>query len=733
MRTAIVGCGQISALHIATLRTMEGVDLVAVCDRDEQRAREAASLWPGARSYVDFAELVRAEHPDVVHVLTPPASHATLAIQAMEAGCHVLVEKPMALSVSESERMIAAARQHGVKLCTNHNYRYKPSVTRARTLVAEGAVGRVVHVDSYYGLSDEGGDFEGPGGGHWAQRLPGGVFTNFLPHLIYLQMAFLGPVEAVSGVALGRGNGSSAPPTELSVLLQGREATGSMTFSTLAKPYAKFVDIYGTRGIIHADLVREVCTVYRQRRVPRMLAKALFNLEGSTQLALGTAVNTAKVVTGHMRNMPELPVIFGQFYESIRSDREPPAPGAEGREMVAVMEEIWRQAPSLGTPASPEIRRLPRTEVERRISDQAAFRGKVVVTGASGFLGRHLVAALWRCGVEVVAVVHDRSRASRALESQAAVVEANVCDMASLKAAMEGVSVVFHCAAATRNNLSWALHEETNIQGTRTVLEAAQAAGALRVVHVSSIVVYGLEGRRGCGLVDESTPYAASKDPWAHYLRSKLEADRTALTMYRRDGVPVTVVRPGILYGPGGRAIGQGLAQFGSLRLSIGTGDNALPFSYIDNAVDAMLLAATTEGAVGQAYNVVDEPATSVRDCARLEAQIRGERLRLVPVPPLVLTGLARALELRRQQSRTTIPPRLSRFVVSSAVCDLRYSTAKARRELGWQPGVGLEDGLRRCAALTDNEADGVRPRTVSAGRAPTPGVDGRLTAAGAR
>src|SRR5690606_6070880 len=138
--------------------------------------------------------------------------------------------------------------------------------------------------------SGEGGSFGGGegGGGHWAARLPGGAFTNFLPHLIYLQREFLGEVDAVSGVAVNHGHGRDEPPTELVVLLEGRRGTGTMTFSVLAKPYAKFVDIYGTQGIVHADLVREVCTIRRQRNLPRLLMKALYNAEESAQLLTGT-------------------------------------------------------------------------------------------------------------------------------------------------------------------------------------------------------------------------------------------------------------------------------------------------------------------------------------------------------------------------------------------------------------------------------------------------------------
>ena len=157
-----------------------------------------------------------------MHVLTSPASHAALAIKAAQAGAHVLVEKPVALSVEEADAMIDAARANGVRVMANHNWLFKPSVQRARELVESGEIGEVVHVEAYYGLTDESAQFAAAGGAHWANRLPGGVFTNFLPHLVYVQDEFLGGIESVAGVTVGRDPHADDQPSELTALVQGR-------------------------------------------------------------------------------------------------------------------------------------------------------------------------------------------------------------------------------------------------------------------------------------------------------------------------------------------------------------------------------------------------------------------------------------------------------------------------------------------------------------------------------
>lgn len=696
MRAGLIGCGTIAKMHVSALQRA-GVDVVAVCDRDPQRAAQLGGLATGARVFRDAGTLLAEVHPDVVHILTPPASHAPLAIEAAEAGAHVLIEKPVALSTSEADAMIQAARAHGVHVVANHNYLFKPSIQRARALVESGEVGEVVHVEAYYGLTDEAAQFAAAGGAHWAYRLPGGVFTNFLPNLVYLQDAFLGGIERVTGVAVGRDRSPDRHASELTVLVEGAHATGVMAISVRARPYAKFLRIFCTKGIVHADLVAEVTTVHRQRRLPRLLTKALFNLEVIPRLAAATAVNGVKVATGRMPNMPDLHAFVEELYAALAAGREPPTSAEDGRLVVRVMEEVWERMPETAAnprPAEPTPRVQRHTPAEQRIRDRGGIRGRVLVTGAAGYLGRHVAGALARCGADVRALVRDPARVPRELERDAEVVTGNLVDAGSVAAAMHDVDLTVHCAAVTTNNVSWSLHEETNVEGTRILLEAARNSGVSRLVHVSSVIVYGLDVQSEAPLTESTPP--SQPDRWGFYLRSKLQAERI-ISSGAAGNTEVVIVRPGIIYGPGAEgSLKRGLLQLGSIRLTIGRADNHLPLIYVDNVVDGILLALTCPAAAGQAYNLVDEPQPETRTAALTAAAVLGEPTRLVPVSPMLLASVARVLEHRRDRRGADSPPRLSRFQIASATRDLRYDVAKARRELGWTSWVSLEEGVRR-------------------------------------
>jgi nucleoside-diphosphate-sugar epimerase/predicted dehydrogenase len=694
MRVAIVGCGQISRSHISALRSIEEAEICGVCDRDAGRATDLAGMVKGARAYRDVEELLAVERPEVVHVLTPPRTHAAIGIQAMKAGCHLLVEKPMAVSQREAEEMVDVARTCRVTLCTNHNYLFKPSVLRARRLVSEGALGRIVSVFAYYGLAGEGGSYGGASRSHWAWRLPGSVFTNFLPHLVYLEQEFLRGSQTVSGVTISRSQGEAA--ADLTVLLEGEAGCGTLQVCMRAKPYAKFVEIYGTKGILHVDLVRELCVLHRDHQLPRMLSKVGFGMETSLQAASGTIGSGVKVVLGRMKSMPELPVLFHEFYASIRNGAEAPVPGERGKQMVEVLERIWQRMPEeLARPAVVRAPKgTPHTDAEREFV-RKGIRGKVLVTGATGRLGHCLVAALARCGAEPVALVRDRTRVSLELESECTLVSGDVRDPDSLQAAMRGIEVVYHCAAVTTNQVPWSSHHEINVLGTENILRAALAAGVQRVVHVSSVVVYGMEDRPAAP-VAESDPYGRDSDRWAFYFRSKTAAERSAFAFSQQHRLPVTIVRLGILYGTPGTEV-KDLLALGRLRLRIGSGRNFLPLVFIDNAVDALLLAAITPEAIGQAYNIVDEPQIRRSDLARQRAAIAGEEPVFVSMPALALSAVARLFEWKSLMSHAEVPPRLSRFIVRSSCRNIRYDTSKASRELGWHPVVPLEEALKRC------------------------------------
>lgn len=202
-RAAVIGCGDISAVHLAALAGLDDVQLVAVCDVDRRRA-DAASDHHGVPAYTDHDALFDAVRPDVVHVCTPHVSHAEIAIDALERGIHVIIEKPVARDPRQAHALVAAAERSTAKSAVCFQNRYNTPVQAAHELLTSGRVGRVLgasgtvvwhRTPEYYAAA--------PWRGTWSDS-GGGLLMNQAIHTLDLLQWLVGPVTSVAGTASQR-------------------------------------------------------------------------------------------------------------------------------------------------------------------------------------------------------------------------------------------------------------------------------------------------------------------------------------------------------------------------------------------------------------------------------------------------------------------------------------------------------------------------------------------------
>jgi predicted dehydrogenase len=346
MKVGIVGGGQIATVHIPYVRSYPGAEIVGLTDTDDALATATASRFGIANTTRTLGELIERHRPDVVHIVTPPQTHAALSIQAMEAGCHVFVEKPMAVNLEEAEAMEAAARHHGVKLCVDHNHLFDPALTEARTLVASGGIGELVSVETYEGFSLGTPDnpYVQPGSAaHWVHRLPGGIFQNLAPHPVYLLLAFLDPPKTLHAVAQKTGRVPTSFADELRVLVSSDNGMGCFMVSLSIQPFMKYVNLYGTEGSVRVYLSTNSLTVAKNRDLPRALSRGMLGVDEASQLMRGTVANAYDVARGRLRPYPGMGVLIREFYRSIEENRPAPVDGEQGREVVRILDQVWDQ------------------------------------------------------------------------------------------------------------------------------------------------------------------------------------------------------------------------------------------------------------------------------------------------------------------------------------------------------------------------------------------------------
>jgi len=172
-RVGIIGCGNVSPMHIYPVNALDSCELVAVCDNKEDRAKARAEEL-GCKSYADYKEMIDKEKLDVVHICTPHYLHPPMAIYALENGCHVLTEKPMSTNFEDSVAMVEAAKKAGKTLAVIFQNRYNPGSVLAKKMLDSGELGKVqgaklnvtwMRTDEYYSWSDWKGTWDKEGGG----------------------------------------------------------------------------------------------------------------------------------------------------------------------------------------------------------------------------------------------------------------------------------------------------------------------------------------------------------------------------------------------------------------------------------------------------------------------------------------------------------------------------------------------------------------------------------------
>jgi nucleoside-diphosphate-sugar epimerase/predicted dehydrogenase len=569
-----VGCGAVSQEHyVPACRSISECTIEWFVDKDLQRANELAKSYGHGRVTADYKEVL--DRVDAAIVALPNYLHSTVSTDFLVKNCDVLCEKPIATSVSDAKLIVAVSQKAGARLAVNHVRRAYDCFRIAKQLLNSGIIGGAIGVDC------EEGEVYWPASSYILDRRKagGGVLIDRGIHTIdILQWLFDAKLDLISYQDDGLGGVEANSDINARIVSEDEDIPCRILLSR-TRVLEDNVTIRGDKCSLEIRLSD-------RRGVYLKVDGSKYRISSPGRLVSDPFAEQIK----HFLDKSSTDYVTG--IEALRS--------------LEFVDACYHNRRDLSYP----------WETCRKSVRSPSFPGKILVVGASGFVGTRLVETLsLNLGWEVRAGIHSPSSAFRLARLPVELVDCDLLDPSQVARAVEGCEVVINCA----QDRSGEKILEVFDKGTSNLLRAATEHGVKKVVHLSSAAVLGFsQGKR---LLDERSPYLRTLDP---YVRGKIKSERIALSYSHT--IPVVVLRPTLIYGPFSAAWTVGIIERLKNHQIVVVGENCLAsLVYVDDVVNAIVLAIESDEAEGVIFNLNNDLETVLwKDYVRKYSQALG-------------------------------------------------------------------------------------------------------------
>jgi predicted dehydrogenase/nucleoside-diphosphate-sugar epimerase len=678
IRIGLVGAGNIARVHAAVLTELGLGQVKFVVDPVAGRGDEIARLFPAAQSFKCIEDALAAVEIDIAHVLVPPALHCAAAAPLLRAGIGVLVEKPMAATVAECEELISAAQEKRAPLRVNHNFVHHPAQRSARIRVAQNRLGRIRHVAMLYSMPLR--QLAAHQLSHWMFAEPVNLLLEQAVHPLSQLEDFIGPAAEV--VAL------RSPPTRLDdgleirrtwhVALRGAEATGSLHFSVGESLPIWRATVIGDDGTIDIDYHANHIAVSEPTRWPDFADALVTGLAAARTRRRQALVNFVRYLGSTAKFLPRsdpfyrsMKASIADFYSAIFDDGHE-LDGAAGLRTVRLCFDVAR-------PFATTAERL------RAPSPARSGSPDVAVLGGTGFIGRALVKRLVASGRRVAVLARNTDNLPAVFaDAKVSVVPGSIGVAEDVVRAVDRAPQVVNLAHGGGGEDAAAV-ERAMVGGAATVAQAVHRLGVGQLVHVGSIAALYLGD--AAATITGRTPVDPRYEERADYSRAKALADLRLLALHRECGLPVTILRPGLVIGEGASPFHSGVGFLNRETHVLGwnAGTNPLPFVLVEDVAAAIAAALERDDLAGLAFNLVGDVRPSAREYVKELGAALGRPIRYYPqsVERLFAIDIGKWMVKRAIGRRSRFP---SYRDLRSRGLLARFDCTDAKERLGWSP-----------------------------------------------
>lgn len=627
LKIGVIGCGKMGMHHIRAIQMQPSVQIVGVADPLFNGENFHEILPDSTPVFHDADTLLAETHPDVVHITTPPGTHAALAKLALQHNAHVYVEKPFVLNEAEAHELVELAEERKLKLCPGYQVLYQTPARDAHQSL--NIIDQVVHIESYFSFRTVRRNIS-----------PVDQLIDILPHPVYVLLDFLRASQHQERDASLVGI-DVRPSGEVRALLQAGDVSAVLIVTLQGRPVESYLRIVGTNGSILADFVRG--TVVKLLGPGASVFSVLMNpYSEAWQVFTRSTASFAKLVFQRRKSYPGLAELIRAFYSNIQTGSQAPFSTGSIIDTVKVCEWITVNL------RSAEQEQESKARQTLLLEEQTLHIGKgtkpVLVTGGTGFLGRVVVKKLRTAGWPVRVI----TRRELPYSMRIAGVEYVTADLAQEIPLhfLKDIDTIIHCAAETSGGKE--LHDRNTIASTHNILRAAAESGVTKLIHTSSLAVLK-PSREVKGPLTENSPVDIDNPSRGPYVAAKVESEHMVGELGKEWGIEVRTIRLGPLVdfeefqAPGrlGREVGRFYIVMGGCRTPLSVCD-------VGTAAEVILNYITEFDHAPELLNLVEPVAPSRLDLVNCLKAIRPD-LRFIWIPTVIIRLVSPLLKLAQK------------------------------------------------------------------------------------
>jgi nucleoside-diphosphate-sugar epimerase/predicted dehydrogenase len=690
-RVALLGTGYIAEWHAKALARVDGVQLAAVCDQVLPRANAFAEKFAVQAVYDNLEAMLASEELEAVHVLLPPDLHFRAADSILKAGVSVLLEKPMCTRSDECDALIRRAAAQGLRLGVGHNFLFADPYEQLRCDLRGGIFGPIDSVTISW--NRELGQLRSGPYDIWMLRDPRNIMLEIGSHPATLLLDAIGEptdisVKISNPVTMPNGQNFYR---RWQVNAFVKETAAELNFSFVPGYPEYSMRVRGLMASATVDFERNSYVLMRHRPFSEDFERYVTNVAQTRDLRRQARRTLLEYLGSKLhlpaRGNPYAASIIGAlkaFYSDFGTPPDERIRATTGAAVVRVCEAIAQSAP---------------VQIAKTVSAIPAARfvpsPRILILGATGFIGQELSRKLVESGHSVRLLARSASKLPAPLRSSATeCLIGDVNNEADLRKALDGIDCVYHIARS--NVKTWADYQRHEIEATRRIAELALAAKVKRFIYTGTIDSYYAGAR--AGTITEESPLDPRISRRNLYARAKAASEELLSRMHRERGLPLVILRPGIVIGRGGSPFhwGVGTWWYQSICEIWGKGENKLPLVLVDDVADGLIASMEKPGIEGQSFNLIGDALLSAQEyldelnrCGDFQVERHA-----TPIIRFYLTDLFKwMVKVMVRHPERQLP---SYRDWESRTQLARFDCSKAKTILGWRPVADKEELVRR-------------------------------------